>query len=128
MENEAQEKLLAGRPAVDEPRATVAEAVKSFLDEQRRLNVLPIGTYQNQMRKLELNIAPYFEGKDFCKVTSADIADYISYLSEQYKPQTVRTTYAILSKTLKYAKRVGKLPDNPCEYAVLPVVDEHGIN
>lgn len=123
MERQAQEEQ--GREI---PAKTVADAVRECLNTQRDLNRLSTGSYQKQMQRLESNIEPYFVDKDFYRVTRAEVSEYVRLLSVKFKPQSVRTIYAILAKTYKEAQRNGEIINNPCSFVKLPQVDQHHIN
>ena len=123
MEQKAQEAMQHCKP-----KRTVADAIRACLEKQRDLNKLSMGTYQRQLRKLELNIAPYFENKDFYKLTQAEVAEYVRTLSKQMKPNSVRAYFSILAKTYKEAQRAGDIEVNPCQYVALPELNERKIN
>ena len=123
MEQQAQEELKRAKPA-----KTVGDAVREYLEIQRDLGKLSKATYQKQIRVLELSIEPYFDNKDFYNVTRAEVSEYVRSLSTKYKPQSVRTMYAILSKTYKEAVRNEELVKNPCSFIALPEVGRPQIN
>lgn len=123
MEQLAQEELKRAKPA-----KTVGDAVREYLNVQRGLGKLSTSTYQKQLRKLELNIEPYFENKDFYRLTRTEVSEYVRNLAAKYKPQSVRTIYAILSKTYKEAMRNEEITTNPCSFVVLPEVGRPQIN
>lgn len=107
---------------------TVDDAVRSFLDNQYKLNVISTVTYQGDIQKLEYGISPYIGTKSFYDLTAEDLQDYVEALADKYKPNSVRTIYGIMYKVINYAWKHGKFKENPNRKIILPRETNHKIN
>lgn len=106
----------------------MSTAIKGYLDDQLALNQISIVTYQNSMRLAENSIFPLIGNLIFADATKFEIQELVNNLAKQYKPQTTRTIFAIVSKTYKDALRTGEVLRDPTKNVQLPRVIKDRIN
>lgn len=123
MEEQAQREL-----SNDLPQMTVEKAVRDYLARQRKMNILTLGTYQNQLSRAEMAIFPIIGSKDFYELASSDVSNLISVLTESLKPRSVQNVCSILKKTYRDAMQRGKVQVNPCINVQLPKAKREQIN
>lgn len=62
------------------------------------------------------------------EVTSYQLQNFVSALSEKYKPKTVRNTVSLLSSSYDSAIRLGQIAKNPCRMIELPKNEKKDID
>ena len=87
--------------------------IRNHLAEQQAIGKISAVTYANSIRLLEKSIAPYIGAIDFNDLTPTIIQEWVNQLATKYKPSSVRTIFAILSKTCKSAYRKDNIPKDP---------------
>lgn len=107
---------------------TVERAVSEYLEHQLAFNQINNVTFQNSNRLMKKSVYPYIGNYVFIDVTGRDLQRLVDELAGKYKPQSVRTVYAIVSKTFKDAFRRGEVPCDPTLSVVLPRVMHDEIN
>lgn len=107
---------------------TVERAVSEHLERQLAFNQINNVTFQNSNRQMRKSVYPYIGNYVFIDVTGRDLQRLVDELAGKYKPQSVRTIYAIVAKTFKDAFRRGEIPNDPTLTVVLPRVIHEQIN
>lgn len=108
---------------------SVEAAIMHYLDEQRALNKISIVTYQNSLRLARTNIFPAIGTIQFIDLASKDVQDLINDLVRRnYKSSSVRTIFAIISKTCKDAYRRDQIVSDPTKNVTLPKNSRRQIN
>lgn len=81
-------------------------------------------TYQDYRKKIENQIAPYFDEKRITlqKIAAADIQDFYSYKLKTVQGNTVRRYHANIRKALQYALKTKMISENPAAFVELPKV------
>lgn len=102
--------------------------IRNHLAEQQAIGKISAVTYANSIRLLEKSIAPYIGAIDFNDLTPTIIQEWVNQLATKYKPSSVRTIFAILSKTCKSAYRKDLIPKDPSKAIELPKIRRQAIN
>ncbi len=107
---------------------TLEQAIEFNLARQLSMNQISEVTFHNSLRLAQRSIFPYLGKIRFVDVEHRDLQRLIDLLVEDYKPTSVRTIFAIASKTFKEAYRRGELKADPSAGVVLPRVTKRKVN
>lgn len=107
---------------------TIEKSVRDYLSLQLRLNRISNVTYQNNLRLAETVVFPAVGSLIFADATQEQIQDFVNQMTVKYKPSTVRTIFAVLSKTYKNGLRYNKTHVDPTRYVDLPRESQKRIN
>lgn len=107
---------------------TFEQAVEFHLARQLSMNQINEVTFQNSLRLARKSVFPYVGKLRFVDVRRQDLQRLVDLLVDSYKPTSVRTIYAIVSKTFKEAYRRGELKADPSIGVVLPRVTRREVN
>lgn len=97
---------------------TVEELVVAHIRNRRQLGVeeTTIDGYEVAARRIYSALG-WLKAKD---LTSYQVQEFVTNLSEKYAPKTVRNTVSLLSSAYNNAMRLGQLETNPCQLVSLP--------
>ncbi len=109
------------KAALKDTGRTVETVIRGYLSNQRSLNRISVVTYQNSLRLAETIIFPKIGKKIFIDLTKPEVQKFVNDLSMRgYKPSSVRTIFAIVSKTYKDAFRRDEVLRDPTKGIELP--------
>lgn len=81
-----------------------------------------VSGYEGSLRK---HVLPVWGSKDLNRIEHADVQKWVTELSIELKPSTVRSTFQVLRSILDYAIEVKRIRENPCVKIRLPRLEKH---
>lgn len=100
-------------------RITVAEWAPRWYDSQLQLKVTTLAGYRQSLDK---HVLPRWGRYRLTEIGHSDVQAWVSGLTKELAPSTVRQMFLVLSGLMKFAIRDGRLARNPCDNVHLPRV------
>ncbi|MEE0845227.1 MAG: tyrosine-type recombinase/integrase [Eggerthellaceae bacterium] len=116
------------RAVLQEKGLTSKSAIERYLREEKNLKIISNRTYTNNLRQAQKSIFPAIGEIEFSKLTYQDLQTLVNGLCEKYAPSSVRTIYAIVSKTVKWGVKNHYLLADIAKGVVLPKEGQKRIN
>lgn len=104
-------------------RATVDELARAWFAAQLQVKPTTLSGYRHSLDK---HVLPRWGRTRLVDVAHVDVQRWVTELSSELAPSTVRQIELVLSGVMKYAILDGRLARNPCDHVRLPrVVKQH---